>query len=92
MTKPPHSRKRSNPPSSKPNSYSRHKRLKQGNEGAKAKLNSRPGKAIRLDELAWKEVSMPDRLDDVEGFFGLEEVGNVDVVRDGAVVKFIKVS
>lgn len=35
---------------------------------------------------------MPDRLGDVEGFFGLEEVGNVDVVRDGAVVKFIKVS
>ena len=35
---------------------------------------------------------MPDRLDDVEGFFGLEEVDNVGVVKDGAGVKFIKVS
>lgn len=26
---------------------------------------------------------MPDRLDDVEGFFGLEEVEGVEVERDG---------
>ena len=91
MTKPPHSRKRTNPSSNRPNSYSRRKRLKE-NEGAKAKPNPGPGRDVQLDELAWKEVSMPDRLDDFEGFFGLEEVGNVDVVRDGTVVKFIKVS
>jgi ATP-dependent RNA helicase DDX24/MAK5 len=36
----------------------------------------------RLDALAWKSVSMPDRLDDYEGFFGLEEVDDVEVVRD----------
>lgn len=35
-----------------------------------------------LDALRWKEVSLPDRLEDYEGFFGLEEVENVDVVRD----------
>jgi threonine dehydrogenase-like Zn-dependent dehydrogenase len=37
---------------------------------------------ILADELAWKEVAMPDRLDDVEGFFGLEEIDGVDVVAD----------
>ena len=93
MTKPSHPRKRPNPPSSRPSSYCRWKRPKHENgEGGKAKPNPGPGRAVRLDELAWKEVSMPDRLDDVEGFFGLEEVGNVGVVRDGAAVKFIKVS
>jgi hypothetical protein len=36
------------------------------------------------DDLEWKEVAMPDRLDDVEGFFGLEEIEGVDVVADEA--------
>lgn len=38
---------------------------------------------IRLDQLAWKEVSAPDQLEDYEGFFGLEEIEGVEVVRDG---------
>lgn len=29
----------------------------------------------------WKEVPMPDRLEDVSGFFGLEEIDGIDVVR-----------
>ncbi|KAF2275493.1 DEAD-domain-containing protein [Westerdykella ornata] len=37
---------------------------------------------VRLDQLQWKPVEMPDRLDDYEGFFGLEEIDDVDVVRD----------
>ena len=37
---------------------------------------------LTADELAWKEVIPPDRLDDAEGFFGLEENDDVDVVRD----------
>jgi len=36
---------------------------------------------VRLDDLSWNEVSVPDQLDDYEGFFGLEEVENVEVVR-----------
>ncbi len=35
-----------------------------------------------LDALPWNEVALPDRLDDAEGFFGLEEVSDVEVVRD----------
>ncbi len=43
-----------------------------------------PAKKIKfaVDSLKWKSVSLPDRLDDYEGFFGLEEVEDVDVVRD----------
>ncbi|KXL43058.1 hypothetical protein M433DRAFT_74642 [Acidomyces richmondensis BFW] len=38
----------------------------------------------KVDDLCWKEVSMPDRLDDYEGFFGLQEVENVDVIKDAS--------
>ncbi|KAH0553071.1 hypothetical protein GP486_006738 [Trichoglossum hirsutum] len=42
---------------------------------------------VSLGDLDWKKVPMPDRLDDVEGFFGLEEVEGVEVARtsDGQV-------
>ena len=44
-----------------------------------------PGVAriVDLDELNWKPVKIPDTLDDYEGFFGLEEVDGVEVVKDG---------
>ncbi|PWW72369.1 P-loop containing nucleoside triphosphate hydrolase protein [Tuber magnatum] len=48
----------------------------------RAKINN--GYKVTLDELGWKEVSMPDRLDDVEGFYGLEEIDGVDVEIDGS--------
>ncbi|KAF2799165.1 ATP-dependent RNA helicase MAK5 [Melanomma pulvis-pyrius CBS 109.77] len=41
-------------------------------------------KKVRLDELQWKEVTLPDRLDDFEGFFGLEEIDDVEVTKDVA--------
>lgn len=37
--------------------------------------------AVGLDKLPWNEVAI-DRLEDAEGFFGLEELSDVDVVRD----------
>ncbi|OQV10913.1 Helicase conserved domain-containing protein [Cladophialophora immunda] len=40
------------------------------------------GPAIRGDALKWKTVPLPKRLEDAEGFFGLEEIEDVDVVRD----------
>ncbi|KIW04203.1 uncharacterized protein PV09_04511 [Verruconis gallopava] len=42
----------------------------------------REARGVRLDELKWKKVAMPDQLNDFEGFFGLEEVENVEVVKD----------
>ena len=38
---------------------------------------------VALHALNWKEVTLPDRLEDAEGFLGLEEIEDVEVVRDG---------
>lgn len=37
---------------------------------------------VSLDALPWTEVPLPDRFEDAEGFFGLEEIEDVEVVRD----------
>lgn len=34
-----------------------------------------------IDDLNWKEVALPDRLEDAGGFFGLEEIDGVDIIR-----------
>ncbi|KAL4896147.1 P-loop containing nucleoside triphosphate hydrolase protein [Aspergillus ambiguus] len=36
---------------------------------------------VGVEDLNWKEVALPDRLEDAGGFFGLEEIEGVDVVR-----------
>ena len=43
---------------------------------------TKPSAPIALDAFNWKEVNLPDRLEDAEGFFGLEEIEDVEVVRD----------
>ena len=64
------------------------KRRKMDSAEAKqeSKSKSKPGSAKKvrtvLNALAWKSVDTPDGLDDYEGFFGLEEVEDVDVVKD----------
>ena len=40
-------------------------------------------KPIPIDELNWSAVTLPDRFEDAEGFFGLEEIEGVEVVRVG---------
>lgn len=48
-----------------------------------SKKQARPSaEAVSLDQLAWKEVTIPDRFEDAEGFFGLEEIDDVQIVRD----------
>jgi ATP-dependent RNA helicase DDX24/MAK5 len=37
---------------------------------------------VRGDALRWNPVPLPDRLDDAEGFYNLEEIDDVEVVRD----------
>ena len=41
---------------------------------------------VSLDKLPWNQVAI-DRLEDAEGFLGLEELSDVDVVRDPAIGK-----
>ncbi|KAL2441093.1 ATP-dependent RNA helicase MAK5 [Exophiala dermatitidis] len=40
------------------------------------------GAGFRPDSLRWKPVPLPARLEDAEGFYGLEEIEDVEVVRD----------
>lgn len=46
-------------------------------------------RAVALDALPWNEVEMPDMFEDAEGFFGLEEVEGIEVIREGGTVKFV---
>lgn len=51
--------------------------------------SSKKRRTVAADSLKWKSVEIPEMFDDAEGFFGLEEVTGVDVVRDGNLVKFV---
>lgn len=57
----------------------------------KAKTNNTK-KPVRLDNLPWKDVAMPDKMDDYEGFFGLEEIDDVEVLRDESTGKVSYIS
>lgn len=47
------------------------------------------GSIVAADELKWREVALPDRLDDAEGFLGLEEIDDVEVIKeDGERIHF----
>lgn len=50
--------------------------------GSSAPAPSRAKINVRGDALKWKPVALPGRLDDAEGFYGLEEIDDVEVVRD----------
>ncbi|KAF3761451.1 DEAD-domain-containing protein [Cryphonectria parasitica EP155] len=50
---------------------------------------ARPKRAVDANKLPWKAVDIPEMFDDAEGFFGLEEVTGVDVVRNGNTIKFV---
>ncbi|KAK3333737.1 DEAD-domain-containing protein [Cercophora scortea] len=44
---------------------------------------------VSVDALQWKTVDVPEMFDDAEGFFGLEEIEGVEIVREGDKVKFM---
>ena len=58
----------------------------------KRRLNHVASKAasthVSLDELVWREVPFPDSFEDAEGFFGLEEISDVEIARVGDTVAF----
>ncbi|KAL1596816.1 ATP-dependent RNA helicase [Nothophoma quercina] len=57
-----------------------HKRQKL--ENAPKPATKKQKRKVQLHDLGWKTVDMPDRLEDTEGFYGLEEIDDVDIVRD----------
>ncbi|KAI6375407.1 ATP-dependent RNA helicase [Pyricularia grisea] len=64
------------------------RRKVQANGKAQPKAK-RPKRVVPADSLSWRSVDIPELFDDAEGFFGLEEVEGVDVIRDGGMVKFV---
>ncbi|KAH6640626.1 P-loop containing nucleoside triphosphate hydrolase protein [Chaetomium tenue] len=65
------------------------KRSKAPNAGSKRQKSNAGKRVTSVDSLAWKTVEVPEMYDDAEGFYGLEEVEGVDIVRDGDTVKFV---
>lgn len=60
----------------------------EGRNNAQSKrVKIAPRRKMDLQSLPWKSVSMPDRLEDYEGFFGLEEIDHIEVTRDLATGK-----
>ncbi|RDW81468.1 ATP-dependent RNA helicase MAK5 [Aspergillus mulundensis] len=57
------------------------KRKRTGKPSNAAEKEPEPEVVVGVDDLDWKEVALPDRMDDFEGFFGLEEIEGVDIVR-----------
>lgn len=61
-----------------------------GPKRRKTQQQSQTKRPVSVDALAWKTVDIPEMFDDAEGFFGLEEITGVDVVKEGDVVKFVR--
>lgn len=40
--------------------------------------------SVALDSLSWSKVPFPERFDDAEGFLELEEISDVEVVKDAS--------
>jgi ATP-dependent RNA helicase DDX24/MAK5 len=46
-------------------------------------------RAVAVDALPWNEVKLPNMFDDAEGFFGLEEVDGVEIIKERDNLKFV---
>ncbi|KAI1824272.1 ATP-dependent RNA helicase MAK5 [Xylaria intraflava] len=49
---------------------------------ATRKSKARTKRSVGIDSLPWSKAKLPDMFNDAEGFYGLEEVEGVDVVRN----------
>ncbi|KAK4103263.1 DEAD-domain-containing protein [Parathielavia hyrcaniae] len=65
------------------------KRPKAAGASSKRQKNNAGKRVTGVDSLAWKSVEVPEMFDDAEGFYGLEEVEGVDIIREGETVKFV---
>ncbi|KAL8764775.1 MAG: hypothetical protein Q9209_007884 [Squamulea sp. 1 TL-2023] len=61
-----------------PNESRKRKRF----ERAEPQKQRKIPRSVGVNSLPWNAVPLPDNLDDAEGFFGLEEISDVEIVRD----------
>ena len=59
-----------------------HGQPRPGKRARTSSAETKKGPAVRGDALRWRQVSLPDRMEDAEGLYGLEEIEDVEVVRD----------
>ncbi|KAI1278274.1 P-loop containing nucleoside triphosphate hydrolase protein [Xylaria sp. FL0933] len=65
------------------------KRTKISSIAHKQKSKKRAKRSVGIESLPWTKAKLPDMFNDAEGFYGLEEVEGVEVVRgDGNIVEF----
>ncbi len=65
------------------------KRPKAAGAASKRQKSNAGKRVTSVNSLSWKSVEVPEMFDDAEGFYGLEEVEGVDIVREGNTVKFV---
>lgn len=82
-----------------PEQKKRPRPVPKASQGSQKRQKIEPAKKVAVekrhvaaDALPWNEIQMPDMFDDAEGFFGLEEVEGVEVVREGNTLKFVYLS
>lgn len=47
-------------------------------------------RSVGIDSLPWSKAKLPDMFNDAEGFYGLEEVEGVEVIRgENNIVEFV---
>lgn len=64
------------------------KRKKTSSVPQKSKRRSK--RSVGIDSLPWSKAKLPEMFDDAEGFYGLEEVDGVEVVRSsGNILEFV---
>ncbi|KAK5625998.1 hypothetical protein RRF57_001714 [Xylaria bambusicola] len=65
------------------------KRTKTSSVPHKSGKSKRAKRPVGIDSLPWSKAKLPDMFNDAEGFYGLEEVEGVEVVRgDNNIVEF----
>ena len=66
------------------------KKKKKGSSTHVSNGNESGDEIVVVNDLNWTSVDLPDRMEDTEGFFGLEEIEGVDIVRPDGIgeIKF----
>ncbi|XDG05882.1 hypothetical protein ABKA04_005497 [Annulohypoxylon sp. FPYF3050] len=57
------------------------KKVKARNSTPKSTRKPKARKSTSVDSLQWRKAKLPDMFDDAEGFYGLEEVDDVEIIR-----------
>jgi len=64
------------------------KKRQKSEQGNCAEAKSGSSNPTALESLPWHEVPLPENFEDAEGFFGLEEISDVDVVKSSGKVQY----